>query len=566
MLEVVHIRDYALIDALDVEFQPGLNVITGETGAGKSIVVGALGLALGARASADAVRSGADRASVEAVFRVAAPSPPLSQLLADSDISLEDDMLILSRTVAADGRSRAQVNGKLVTIAALAAIGDELVDLHGQHEHQSLLRSACQLALLDAYAGADDAAREVASCVSRLNKLHREIETLEADDRDRARQADFLRYEIAEIDAANLEPGEEEALRERQHLITHAENIYTLANTAYGALYDSDETAAIDAIDAALTALEELEDIDPAFSALRAQATEARAGIEDVAEELRGYTSRMEFDADELDTVNARLAAIGDLKRKYGETIPDILAYCEEAAQRLSGYDNRDARLTALQQEREALLAEADQKAAALSRQRKDGAARMDAQILKTLQSLDMRGARFATSIEEAALCATGIDKVAFMLAANKGEPPKPLRQVASGGEISRIMLALKTVFAAQDPVSTLIFDEIDTGIGGATARRVAEKMQLLGKQRQVLCITHLAQIAAPSRAHYVVMKTTASGRSGTRISLVAGEEREQELARLLDGSVSAVSLKHARALLAEYHEKKSSTRKRKQQ
>ncbi len=564
MLEVVHIRDYALIDALDVEFQPGLNAITGETGAGKSILVGALGLALGARASSDAVRSGAPRASVEAVFRVNKPSPQLTALLKDNDIAPEEDMLILSRTVTADGRSRAQVNGTLTTITTLAAIGDELVDLHGQHEHQSLLRAECQLALLDAYADTSDAAREVAAGVTQVNKLHREIEALETDDRDRARQADFLRYEIEEIDGANLTPGEEEDLRERQHLITHSENIYTLANTAYGALYDSENTAAVDAIDAALAALEELEEIDPRFAEQRTQATEARACIESAAEELRAYTSRMEFDPDELDTVNARLAAIGDLKRKFGASIADILAYREQAAAKLASYDNRDVHLAALREQYERLHNQTQTQAQALSQRRKKAAADMDTQILKTLQSLDMRGARFATHIEPVPLCANGVDKVAFMLSANKGEPLKPLRQVASGGEISRIMLALKTVFAAQDPVSTLIFDEIDAGIGGATARRVAEKMQLLAERRQVLCITHLAQIAAPAGAHYVVMKAADAGRTGAQIAAVTNEKREQEIARLLDGSVSAVSLKHARALLAEYHEKKSTTRRKK--
>ena len=271
MLEVFHIRDYALIDALDIEFQPGFNVITGETGAGKSILVGALGLALGARASSDAVRSGAERASVEASFYIQKLSPKLEQILAKADIPLAENTLILSRTVSNDGRSRAQVNGKLTTITTLAAIGDELVDLHGQHEHQSLLRTECQIALLDAFTGTTDMASEIATYMHRLNKIRREIEALESDDRDRARQADFLRYEIGEIDSAGLVIGEEEELRSRLHLINHAENIYTLANTAYNALYESDATAAIDAIDAALNALDDLAEIDEQFGALRAQ-------------------------------------------------------------------------------------------------------------------------------------------------------------------------------------------------------------------------------------------------------------------------------------------------------
>ena len=555
MLELFQIRDYALIDVLDIEFRPGFNVITGETGAGKSILVGALGLALGARASSDTVRSGADRASVEASFHIQDMSPRLKELLTEADIALEDNTLILSRTVSSDGRSRAQVNGKLVTITIHAAIGDELVDLHGQHEHQSLLRTECQLMLLDAFAGVTDEATEVARCMTRLNKLKRDIETLESDDRDRTRQADFLRYEIGEIDNAGLVPGEEEELRSRLHLINHAENIYTLSNTAYGALYESETTAAIDAIDAALNALDDLVEIDEQFSALRTQVAEGRACIENAADDLRAYTSRMEFDPAELDTVNTRLSLIGDLKRKYGANIEAILAYRDKAATTLAGFDNRDETLAALKNEQTALFDDTQKKAGALSKKRKKAAKDMDVQVMEALQSLDMRGAQFQTQIETVPLCGNGIDKVTFMLGANTGEPLKPLRSVASGGEISRIMLALKSVFVTQDPVFTLIFDEVDAGIGGATARRVAEKMVLLSSQRQELCITHLAQIAAPANAHYAVVKSTEKGRTGTKIITLTGEQREQEIARLLDGSVSAVSLEHARALLAEFDE-----------
>ncbi|MCK5863376.1 MAG: DNA repair protein RecN [Candidatus Hydrogenedentes bacterium] len=552
MLEVFQIRNYALIDALDIEFQPGFNAITGETGAGKSILVGALGLALGARASADSVRNGAEHATVEAVFRVVTPSQQLTELLLEAGVSLDDDLLILSRTVSSDGRSRAQVNGKLVTITTLAAIGDELVDLHGQHEHQSLLRVECQLALLDAFSGTTEAAQTLSECMTRLNKIQREIEAFESDDRDHARQADFLRYEISEIDAAALTPLEEKELRSRLHLINHAENIYTLANTAYNALYESELNAAIDSIDSALNALDDLSEIDAQFTALRTQVAEGRACIENAAEDLRAHTCHVEFDPNELDTVNARLSLIGDLKRKYGSDITAVLAYRDKAKATLAGYENHDETLDTMRAAHKSLFASTMKKAKTLSRQRKKAAKDMDTQVMETLQSLDMRGARFSTQIETTSLCGNGIDKVAFMLSANTGEALKPLRLVASGGEISRIMLALKSVFADQDPVSTLIFDEIDAGIGGATARRIAEKMVLLSTQRQVLCITHLAQIAAPATAHYAVIKFTEDGRTGTRIERLNGKQREQEIARLLDGSVSTVSLKHARALLAE--------------
>ena len=553
MLELVRIRDYALIEQLDIEFQPGFNALSGETGAGKSIVVGALGLALGARASSDTVRADAAKASVEAVFRLDAQPPELVARLDAQGIPIEDGLLILSRTVTTDGRSRAQVNGHLVTIAALAAIGDELVDLHGQHEHQSLLRPERQLALLDGFAGTTEEARVVGEAVSRLNKMKRDIADLEADDRDRARQLDFWRYEVNEIDKAGLTPGEEAELRERLHLITHAETIHTLASNAYAALYESDETAAIDSLDAALRDLETLEGIDRCFAELRAQVAEARAGVESAAESLRGHTTRLEFDPEELDGLNARLALIGDLKRKYGPDVERILAYRDQAAASIAEYDNRDERLAALHAEYKQFLSATEQIAAALSEKRRKAAGTMDAQVRHLLRSLDMPHAKFETQIETVPLCASGMDKVAFMLAANIGEPLKPLKQVASGGEISRIMLALKAVFAEQDTVPTLIFDEIDAGVGGTAARRVAETLATLANTHQIVCITHLPQIAAAANAHYRVIKKEEADRTRTQVEYMPPEARQAEIARLLDGSVSAVSLDHGRALLAEF-------------
>lgn len=553
MLESVHIRDYALIAALDIEFQPGLNVLSGETGAGKSIVVDALGLALGARAFSDAVRSGAEKASVEAVFRMPGPSQRVSILLAEQEIPRDDEVLILSRTVTTDGRSRAQINGKATTIAALAAIGDELVDLHGQHEHQSLLRSECQMELLDAFAGTTDAAQTMRDVMSRLSHLQREIHTIESNERDRARQSDFLRYEIGEIDAAGIYPGEEEELRGRLHLITHSETIFSLANTAYAALYESETSSALDEALRALNGLEALASIDERFAEQRNALQEACAAMENVASELREYTNRIEFDPEELDEVNRRLSIINDLKRKYGPDIAAILDYRAKAAVSLGALDCCDERLSSLRKEHDSLLETAQSQADLLSKNRKKMSGNLDRQVMTALHELDMPHASFSTQIETIPLCANGIDKISFLLSANAGEPLKPLRQVASGGEISRIMLAIKAVFAEQDTVPVLIFDEIDAGIGGAAARRVAEKLSVLSSSHQVICITHLPQIAAAANAQFLVRKALAGERSATMVDPLNTRERESEIARLLDGSISKVSLDHARSLLAEF-------------
>lgn len=552
MLETLRIHNFALIDEAEVEFRRGFNAMTGETGAGKSILMGALNLVLGARASTDVLREGAERATVEAVFRLGKPGRRLQSLLKQHDVALEDGALLLSRAVHADGRSRAYAGGVMVPVSVLAAIGDELVDLHGQHDHQSLLRAERQLDLLDAFAGAEALADEAGGLVAQLRTMEKVIASLEGDDRERARQLEFMRFEVAEIDAAGLTPGEEEALKTRLNRITHAETIYTQAVLAYGLLYESDDVPAIDRIDAALQQLEGLAGIDERFRLLAEQLNEARTAVDAVAQEVRGFTDRVEFDPQELEELNQRKALLQTLKRKYGASVDEILAYREKAATELAAYDQRDERLEALRAQRQQVLGQARAAAEKLSAKRKAGAEKLARQVSTALQDLGMKGARFDVHFETVELCGTGIDRVEFMLAANAGERSKPLKSVASGGEISRIMLALKVVFAGADAIGTLVFDEIDSGVGGAVARKVAEKIAQLAKSHQVLCITHIAQIAAVADAHFTVSKKTVKGRTSTSVGEVSGQGRVEEIARLLDGSLTEVSLEHARALLAE--------------
>lgn len=550
MLETLRIQNYALIDDLEVEFLDGFNVLTGETGAGKSIVVGALNLVLGGRASSEAVRNGADKAKVEALFRIDQPSRRLQSLLKEHDITIEDRELIVTRTVSSDGRSRATVCGSLVPISVLATIGDELVDLHGQHEHQSLLHADRQLDLLDAFGALDDDAMALATRVSALRALEREIAGLETDDRERARKVEFLRFELGEIEGAGLQSGEEQEIRERRTLITNAEHIVEAASRAYAALYDNDESPAVADVGHALRELQGLATLDPRFEALMKQVENLQTELESVAGEIRQYTRQIEFDPQELDALNTRLNLITSLKRKYGESIDAVLAYADSLRKEIENFDQRDARLAELHAAHARDAAIVQRAAEELSAKRKAAAKKLDKRVSTALQDLGMKGSMFETRFQAASLSSTGIDDVEFMLAANAGEKPKPLKHVASGGEISRIMLSLKAVFADADKIPTLIFDEIDSGVGGAVARQVAEKMQQLARSHQTICITHLPQIAAAADAHFHVSKASAKGRTFTRVARVEQETRVEELARLLDGSVSDVSLQHARTLL----------------
>ena len=551
MLERLHIQNYALIDEIELEFGPGFNVLTGETGAGKSIIVGALNLVLGARASSEGVRNGAARARVDAVFRVENPARDLSEALDASDILLDDGILILSRVITADGRSRAFAGGVPVPLTVLAALGDELVDLHGQHEHQSLLKPARQLALLDGFAGTESAVNAVADAVSALRAAERELAALEVDDRERTRRIEFLQHEAEEIEKAALEPGEEEERRERRDLLTNAERIFELSSQAHAALYEHDEGAVIDALAAAIGNVEELARINSRFAPFVERLAVAREKIEDVAAELREFTTEVEFDAAELEEINARLALISALKRKYGESIDAILDYCRRARAEVAVYEKRDERIAQLQRQRDALLDKARGLAGALSAQRKKAARPLDKLIAAALAELGMKGGQFETRFEHGELGPTGTDRVEFLLAANPGETLKPLRQVASGGEISRVMLALKSVFANADTIPTLIFDEIDAGVGGAVAKKVAAKLGELADSHQTICISHLPQIAAAAETHFHVAKMIRKKRTVTSVERIADEERVRELARLLDGSVSEVSLEHARSLLS---------------
>ena len=550
MLESIHIQNYALIDDLEVELGKGFNVLTGETGAGKSIIVGALNLVLGARASTDSLRDSTRPARVDAIFRLEKASRALRILLEKHEITPEDNTLILSRIITQDGRTRAYACGSPIPISVLSDIGDELVDLHGQHEHQSLLKTDRQLDLLDAYAENDTLRDTLTTSVTQLHQIEKTIQELEANDRERTRRIDFLRHETAEIDAAALESGEEEALRTRRNLITNSERIFNCATHARTMLYDGEDASAINLIDQATHDLTELADIDPHFKMLDERLANARYAVEEIAGELRQYSERLEYDPEELEQLNQRLNLIQDLKRKYGNSIDAILEYRDRAHAEIEAFDERDQRLLNARTQYRTQQEEALQKAELLSQRRKKAARKLDKAVSATVQDLGMKGGRFETSFSPTALTPRGIDAVEFLLSANPGEKPKPLKNVASGGEISRIMLALKAVFAHADQIPTLVFDEIDSGVGGLIARNVAAKIKELADSHQILCITHLAQIAACAVNHFGVTKTTTKTHTLSSVIQLNPSQRIEEIARLLDGSISEASIKHATNLL----------------
>ena len=553
MLQTLRIQNYALIDEVELEFDPGLNVLTGETGAGKSIIVGALTLVLGGRASSEAIRSGTRSAKIEALFRVASPTPRLQELLESHAIELEEGELLLSRVLSPEGRSKAYANGSLIPVSVQSAIGDELLDLHGQHEHQSLLKTDRQLALLDSFAGLDSKRESLADSVRALRELEARIAGLESNDREQARQIDFMRFEAEEIEKADLRPGEEAELKSRRNLIANAEKIFSLASNARRLLSESSESsAALDTLGAAVGNLEELAAIDERFGPMAAQARNAMAEVEALSSELFQYTEETDYDPRELDAVNGRLSTIQALQRKYGDTIEEVLAYRDRIVSEIEAFENRDRDLEELRCKHGELLTKAKNQARALSKRRKSAAAELDAKITASLQDLGIEGGRLEIDIQDAELNPSGMDQIAFMLTANPGEPPKALRQVASGGELSRIMLALKGVFADADRIPTLVFDEIDAGIGGPMATKVAFRLRDLARSHQTICITHLPQIAAAGFTHYHVSKTTRNGKTSTHVSRIDRGTRVEEFARLLDGSVTEVSLTHARALLKD--------------
>lgn len=566
MLAELVIENIALIDEARVAFGPGLNLLTGETGAGKSILIDALGLALGERASPDRVREGATAGRVDAVF-VLDPGPPagLQALLAEAGLEPDEDgRLILSREITRAGRSAARINGRPVTTALLRRVGAHLVEIHGQGDNQALLDPEQQLEWLDALAGADVARlrAQLAERVAALRQVGARLQALVADPRQRERELDLLRFQRDEIDGARLTPGEEEELTARRRLLAGAERLAQQLGAAYEELYAAGSSAA-DRLATAARALEEAAAVDPSLQDLARRVRGLEYEVEEAARDVRARADTVEHDPAALAQVEERLAQLQDLKRKYGETVEEILAYREQVAQRIAELEDAAQRAAALEAERRRLLEECGRLARRLHEARRRAAERLAQELRPILASLGMPGAGLSVAFRtvpdpdgvpwedgSVRLTERGVDRVEFLLAANPGEPPRPLARAASGGERSRVMLALRSLHVAAGDVPTVVFDEVDAGVGGETAWAVGQRLARLAEHRQVLCVTHLAPISALADRHLAVHKETRGGRTRTRIRPLTGEERLRELARMLGTGVGEQGTDAARLLL----------------
>lgn len=565
MLQSLYLENIALIEKLGIELFPGFNVLTGETGAGKSIIIDAVNFVLGERTSRDLIRNGAARAKVEAVFNLNEGDAAFAALDA-LGIEYDGNELILSRELSAAGRNACRVNGTLVPVASLKSVSDTLVDIHGQHEHQALLDAENHISYLDAYCHAESLPiiEKIDAIVSRRSELMLKRNSGFASEREREREMDMLRYQIEEIASANLEVGEEERLSVEKTVLLNAERIRTALETAHMALSGAEEGSALSAIDTARRSMRDIAALNKDYEALGDKIEELYYAAEDISFVLRDTSENVESDMQRLEEIEQRLKLISDLKRKYGRTVEDVIDFGKDAGTKLNELENAEALAAELDAKLDKLKAEYNVAADELSKVRRAAGDRLKRDVLNELKDLGMAKAMFDVALSDASGGEPrkgGRETAEFMLSANPGEPLKPLEKVASGGELSRVMLCFKSIFADNDRVPTLIFDEIDTGISGRTAAVVGEKMLGIAKKHQVICVTHLAQIAALADAHLMVRKYDDGKNTFVETRQLNEEEKVQRIAQMMDGeSDSPSALTHARELIARADKIKEKT------
>jgi len=565
MLTTLRIKNLALVADLSLELQPGCNVVTGETGAGKSIIIGALNLVLGERADRTLIRSGSDSCSVEAAFDVMKLRAPLKAFLDENGLEpCEDHQLVLKRTFTSAGTNRQFVNGSPTTLNVLASIGEWLVDMHGPHDHQSLLHPAKQLAILDAFGGLEREREAFSELVRRRTALEAEKSVLIVDEKTYAQQLDLLRFQVKEIDAARLKPDEEEQVTQEFDRASNAARLLQLSQSALDLLSESESSVLTQAGIVGRT-LQDLQRIDAGAASLTELHEQGVAALRELQMELSRYGDKVSVDPARLAELEERLNLIHSLKRKYGATLAEVIAFGAEAKTKLQSLESRDAELARLNAALAKLDAELLKAGGKLSTERKKVIPQLAKAAAKQLADLGFKQSKFdidqqieagseqlesrTSSSRPPAANPSGFDTIEFQFSPNVGEPLKPLRAIASSGEMARVMLALKTVLAVEDQIPVLVFDEVDANVGGETANAVGEKMKQIAAKRQVLCITHLPQVAAPADAHYVVTKQVKDGRTISEITLLEKKARVTELARMLGGQSDAAR-KHAEALL----------------
>ena len=547
MLSLLHIENIAVIERADIAFNPGFNVLTGETGAGKSIVIDAISAILGERAYRDMIRTGEGKASVRAVFT----GVPECSWFADNGVPYDPETVI-SREVYLDGKNICRVNGTLVSVSILRKLGIQLINIHGQHDSASLFDEENHLAFLDAFADNESLREDYGEKYAAVARLRKEIDSLTMDESEKLRRMETLKYQIAEIEKAELEPGEDEALEERRKLLQNAEKLSSGLNEAAESLYGGDDTDGASGLMArAEYALGRLLRFSDSFSGLHDRVADLMYQVQDVAEEVRDTRDSLNYSADELEQIEERLDTIHKLRRKYGVTCQDILDYLDKAKKELDEIEFADDHLERLKGKLQKAEKAAWDAALTLRENRKQAADALSKRILTELSQLDMPKVQFSCQFRELELTASGADAVAFYMTANAGEALKPLSKVASGGELARIMLAMKNVLAEKDQVATLIFDEVDTGVSGRAAQKVAEKLRSVAAHKQVLCVTHLPQLAALATTHLLIAKSERQGRTYTTVTPLDFEGRKRELARIMGGaSITETTLKSAEEML----------------
>lgn len=547
MLSLLHIENIAVIESADISFDRGFNVLTGETGAGKSIVIDAISAILGERAYRDMIRTGAAKASVRAVFTDVPEYPWFSE----NGVAYDPETVI-QREIYLDGKNICRVNGSLVSVSILRKLGIQLINIHGQHDSASLFDEENHLAFLDAFADNQSLRESYSQAYQKVTELRREIDSLTMDESEKLRRMETLKYQIGEIEKAQLEPGEDEALEQRRKLLQNAEKLSSGLEEATQCLYGGEDTdGAAGLLAQAEHALARLGRFSDSFQSIHDRVADLMYQVQDAAEEVRDTRDSLNYSADELEQIESRLDVIHKLRRKYGVTCEDILAYLEKAKRELDEIEFADDHLERLKGKLKKTEKTAWDQALALRKNRQEKAELLSQRILTELSQLDMPRVQFSCRFQELELTPNGADGVAFYMSANAGEALKPMSKVASGGELARIMLAMKNVLAEKDQVNTLIFDEVDTGVSGRAAQKVAEKLRSVASHKQVLCVTHLPQLAALADTHLLIAKSERDGRTYTSVTPLDLEGRKRELARIIGGAnITQTTLKSAEEML----------------
>ncbi|PWW30497.1 DNA replication and repair protein RecN [Cytobacillus oceanisediminis] len=553
MLNEISIRNFAIIEALSVTFEKGLTVLTGETGAGKSIIIDAIHLLVGGRGSAEFVRHGEDKAVIEGLFQLDDPKHPCYRKTSEFGIEIEDGMVVLRRDISKSGKSVCRVNGKLVTISTLREIGSTLIDIHGQHEHQELMDETRHLSLLDQFGGnkISNALAEYQGIYKSYESTLKKLKNLSENEQQMAHRLDLIQFQMDEIQSAQIKINEDEELFEERRKLSNFERIYDSLQTGYNGLQG--EQKGLDWIGMVMGHLQDAAELDPAYKEIAENVSNSFYMLEDAARSLRNEMDFMEYDPQRLNEIEDRLNEINGLKRKYGKTVEEVLEYAAKIEEEIETLQNKETHIDKLQKEVAALKKDLLVEAEELSRLRKKAALHLTKLIHKELKELYMEKTVFEVrfSSEPDGFLKNGIDRAEFYISTNPGEPVKPLSKIASGGELSRIMLALKSIFSKHQGVTSIIFDEVDTGVSGRVAQAIAEKIHHVSVNSQVLCISHLPQVAAMADTHLFIAKNIKDGRTKTTVKPLTDDEKIKEIGRMISGvEITDLTKEHAKELL----------------